>query len=626
MMTNQTMKVSLTPNRLHTIEVAKKGNDANIGTARRRPGTAGVREDAVSAAAAFGRGPSPSPTHSSQVLTGGEAVSAMERSSTSSATPSDTAVARPNSRASLQTAMRPERRIAAPPPSAYRSPSPAILGKSNLLSRDVAEEDAVLSARHHRLRSAAMDHDCNHAMTSRSAVAQLPKILSTCSSQRHQPRPRRRFGNFGSDTASLTESNTKKSAMSDRVRTLFGRKSTSSTGHGSPSSPHQKQFRSHQRADTKASLEGSQDTYITNSTTNSMEQTRSLVSPQRSAFPSRCRVSFVDVHLGASDGQCRRCRGGQVDSDVTVIEPMPEPAPALAHGANGLGIGVANGRKRSRSRGRGGVVGTIAAARSPSNGSRAPSYASQTPSTADAPAQHEDALADDASSTSKPKTPDELVSRKVPWGYKRNSTSTAHLIERSSTPNSDRRRSIGYTNSNGHSTLPVRGHSRRPSEESGHGSAALTAPSPIAPAFDDVAAAPASASASSRGTNAPTAWSGAGGVQPLSRRGSFSSKLVTANQPRRRSAHLETIQLLAELERAMRNCHTVEECRALVQKAMHSDGAPLSPDGPHVNGVANEVLATPGIGKAGASIAAAASGVVVGTVAASAAGQQLSRQ
>ncbi len=47
MLSNQTMKVSLTPNRLHTIEVAKKGDDANLGSVRRRPGTAGLRDEAA---------------------------------------------------------------------------------------------------------------------------------------------------------------------------------------------------------------------------------------------------------------------------------------------------------------------------------------------------------------------------------------------------------------------------------------------------------------------------------------------------------------------------------------------------------------------------------------------------
>ncbi|SPO32615.1 uncharacterized protein UTRI_04359 [Ustilago trichophora] len=623
MLSGQTMKVSLTPNRLHTIEVAKKGGNsgAEVGSVRRRPGTAGLRDDPTSPAGTFGRGPSPSPTHASQISTGGEglssnAVASAERTSTSSATLSDAAFSQPSSRATLQTAMRPERRTAAPPPSSYRSPSPALIGKHNLLSRDVPEEEAVSAApsstaASRRLTPRLQPRDDEMERSSSTAKDLVDLFKSTPPSATQE-----RFSNFGSDTSSLTDNTTKKSAMSERVRTLFGRKSSSSTGHHSPSSPQQKAFRMHQRADTKASLEGSQDTYITSSTTNSLEQSRSLVSPNEVPFnraaASRSSTSTSEHPAVSADAALEV----KPTPDVTVIEPENAPT---SHGPNGLGLGVASVT------GVAGAAGAIAAARTASYGSRSTSYASQTPSAAEGVAQ-EDALPDDGSTTSKTKTAEELVSRKVPWGYKRNSTSTSTMIERNGTPTSDRRRSVGYQSSNGHGVLPVRGHPNAPSSDNGHGPANAATVSPTSATADEGGAPPTSAS-SVRATNAPTAWSGPGsttGSQVMIRRGSFGTRPSTANQPRRPSTHLETIQLLAELERAMRNCHSVDECRALVRKAMHSDGVPLSPSGSRDNGITDENAVQSDASKteviAGNAIAATSGGTLAGaTVAAGAA-------
>ncbi|KAJ1022468.1 hypothetical protein NDA16_003457 [Ustilago loliicola] len=592
MLSNQTMKVSLTPNRLHTIEVAKKGDGANVSTVRRRPGTATVRDDPASAAAAFGRGPSPSPTQGSRTSMTGEGPASSftgsgsaERTSTSSATPSDAAVPRPSSRASLQTAMRPERRTAAPPPSSYRNPNAAVHGQTSFLSRDVAEDDAVLaSAAPPRRSTPRLQPRDDEIERSNSANKDLVDLLKTTPPSATQER----FGAFGSDTSSLTDNTTKKLAMSDRVRTLFGRKSASSTGHVSPSSPHRKTFRSHQRADTRASLEGSQDTYITSSTTNSLEQPRSLVSPNEVPFnrttASRSSTSTSEHPAASSDAAME----AKLTPDVTVIEPERTPANSAT---TGLGIGVATVAGMGAGAG---AAGAMAAGRSASYGSRSTSYASQTHSTAEGAAAHDEAsLADDASSTSKAKVPDELVSRKVPWGYKRNSTNAGGMIERNGTPTSDRRRSVGYQSSNGHGVLPVRGQSGGPASDNGldaaPGVAAATTPS--TPGFDESVAPATSASSTTRGAKAPTAWtgpSGGSGSQTLVRRGSLGARPSTANQSRRPSAHLETIQLFAELERAMRNCHSVEECCELVRKAMHSDGAQVSPSASRSNGIADE--------------------------------------
>lgn len=628
MLSNQTMKVSLTPNRLHTIEVAKKGEGTNVNTVRRRPGTGTVRDDPVSAAAAFGRGPSPSPTHDSRSSMTGDGLASnhqgsgsAERTSTSSATPSDAAaVPRPSSRASLQTAMRPERRTAAPPPSSYRNPNAAALGQASLLSRDVAEQDTVLASapppRRSTPRLQPRDDETERSNSTSRDLVDLFKSTPPSASQE-------RFGAPGSDTSSLTDNTTKKSAMSDRVRTLFGRKSTSSTGHVSPSSPHRKTFRSHQRADTKASLEGSQDTYITSSTTNSMEQSRSLVSPNEVPFnrnaASRSSTSTSEHPAASSDAAMET----KLTPDVTVIEPEHTPS----NGTTGLGIGVAAVAGIGAGAGAG-AAGAMAAARSASYGSRSTSYASQAPSATEGGAgQDEASLADDASFASKAKTPDELVSRKVPWGYKRNSTNAGAMIERNGTPTSDRRRSVGYQSSNGHGVLPVRGSSGGAASDNGHGHgqnhatsgvvAATTTPS--TPGFDESVAPPPSASSTTRGANAPTAWSGpsgGSGSQMLARRGSLGARPSTANQSRRPSVHLETIQLLAELERAMRNCHSVDECRELVRKAMHSDGTQMSLlSTSRSNGIADEDT-TSGDGKAqatsGNAIGTAAGGALAG--------------
>ncbi|KAJ1035324.1 hypothetical protein NDA13_000744 [Ustilago tritici] len=632
MLSNQTMKVSLTPNRLHTIEVAKKGDRNNANTVRRRPGTAGARNDAVSAAAAFGRGPSPSPTQASRISITGDGLAsnttgATERTSTNSATPSDAAVPRPSSLASVQTTMRPERRSPAPPPSSYRNPTPAVFGQNSFPSRGVAEEDAAdlplaPPPRCNTPRLQPRDDEVERTTSTNKDLVDLFKSMPPSATQE-------RFGTFGSDTSSLIDNTTtKKLAMGDRVRTLFGRKSTSSTGHVSPSSPRRKTFRSHQRADPKASLEGSQDAYITSSTINSLEQSRSLVSPNevpfnRTAAP-RLSTSTSELPTASSDAVLE----AKLTPDVTIIEPEH----ASANGMTGLGIGMAT----VTGMGAGaavGAAGTMVVARSASYGSRSTSFASQTHSAAaeGAAAQDDTSMADDASSTSKTKTPDELVSRKVPWGYKRNSTNAGAMIERNGTPNSDRRRSVGYQSSNGHGVLPVRGPSGGPSSDNGHGQGqnhassggafvADAATTPSTPGFDDGVAPPTSASSLARGVNAPTAWSGPNGgseSQTLIRRGSLGARPSTANQSRRPSAHLETIQLLAELERAMRHCHSVDDCRELVRKAMHSDGSNLSPSASRSNGTTDESQGL-NVG-AGDSKAEVTTGNAIGTAAGGAA-------
>ncbi|SNX85959.1 uncharacterized protein MEPE_04668 [Melanopsichium pennsylvanicum] len=594
MLSGQTMKVSLTPNRLHTIEVAKKGGDSvtDLSSARRRPGTAGVRDDVATAAAAYVRGPSPSPTSGSQGPAGGEGlasnIGSTERTSSSSTTPSDAAFPRPSSRASLQTAMRPERRAKAPPPSSYRSPSPALIGNHNLLTRNTVQEDTTMAVppvkttRRQTPRLQPRDDEAERSSSTAKDLVDLFKSTPPSATQE-------RLSNVGSDTSSITEYTNKKTAMSDRVRTLFGRKSSSSTGHHSPSSPNSKAFRMPQHADTKASLESSQDTYITSSTTNSTEQTRSLVSPNNMLSnrqaASRSSTSTSEHPLPSADATMEV----KPTPDVTVIESEP----ISERETNGLGIGVA------AVAGMAGAASPMAAVRSASHGSRSTSHASQTHSTADVTTQ-DDSLTDDASSASKPKTADELVSRKVPWGYKRNSASASTMGERNGTPTSDRRRSVGYQSSNGHSVLPVRGHFNGPSSENGHGATTTASALLTTTAADETDASLLSASSTSRSAKAPTAWSGASGASgshTMVRRGSSGARPISANQARRPIGHLETIQLLAELERAMRQCHTVDECRELVQKAMHSDAAPFTCSESRGSGITDDNAAQSAVGK-----------------------------
>ncbi|TKY84544.1 hypothetical protein EX895_006446 [Sporisorium graminicola] len=623
MLSGQTMKVSLTPNRLHTIEVAKKGAEANVGSFRRRPGTPSVRQDATFAAPTLPRTPSSASAHSSQSPAGVDTVAAsagehLSTSSSSAVVPSDAGMARPSSRASLQTAMRPERRTAAPPPSSYRSPSPLMMGKPNALARDVVEEDASSaafppppssSASVFRRQTPRLQPRNDEDERSPSTAKELVDLFKSTPPSATQEK----FGSIASDTSSFAEAGAKKPAMGDRVRTLFGRKSSSSTGHGSPSSPRQRVFQMHQRTDTKASLEGSQDTYNTSSATNSMDQTRSLVSPNEVPFhrntTSRSSTSTSE-HPAASAEAALEAKP-LPDVAVAVVEPEHT---STTKAAVGLGVGMAAVA---------GAAGAMGGARSPSHGSRSTSYASQTPSTVEGGAP-DGSVADDASSTSKSKAQDELVSRKVPWGYKRNSTSTTAALERSSTPSSDRRRSVGYQSSNGHSVLPMRGQAGAPASDAGHGAVVGGGTSPVTVGIEEAPTNMTSGSTASRNNNAPTAWSGSStswAPQTLVRRGSLGSRPTSAHQsPRRGGASLETIQTLADLERAMRSCHTVDECRALVRKAMHADGASISPSTTRANGLTDENNASAGEdGNAINSTPAATSGAVVGAATAAAA-------
>uniref|UniRef100_V5EVI1 Uncharacterized protein n=1 Tax=Kalmanozyma brasiliensis (strain GHG001) TaxID=1365824 RepID=V5EVI1_KALBG len=181
----------------------------------------------------------------------------------------------------------------------------------------------------------------------------------------------------------------------------------------------------------------------------------------------------------------------------------------------------------------------------------------------------------------------ELVSRKVPWGYKRASVGAGTMIDRATTPNSDRRKSVGYQSSNGHGVLPVRSPSGMAFSENGHSPRTAAMGSPFIASSEEGPTPATSTAAAAKGNNAPTAWSGTGS-QTLGRRRSFGSRPLSMAQAHRKSLNLETIQLLADLERAMRNCHSVDECRALVHKAMHSDGAASALSDSQVNGVTDE--------------------------------------
>lgn len=617
MLSGQTMKVSLTPNRLHTIEVSNKGADTgadvNVASLRRRPGTPGPRDEVSFGTGAFARGATSMSTQTSQTSTPADALSVgavgtLERVSTGSAPSSEASVPRPSSRASLQTAMRPERRAAAPPPSSYRSPSP-MMGKNNVTTREIAEEDGVISSasplispptasfRRSTPRLQPRDDEAERSSSAQKDLMDLFRSTPPSSTSE-------RFGHFGSDTSSLTDGAPKRSAMGERVRTLFGRKTASSNGHGSPSSPRHKALRSeYQRSDPKASLEGSQDTFITSSTTNSIEQTRSLISPNEVPFNrNTASRSSTSTSEHAAVVGADTITEAKPTPDVAVVEP--ERAPVRA--SIGLGVGLVT---LAGAAGAGAAVGVgaVAASRNASNGSRSTSYGSQTHGMAEAAAQ-EESPADDASTTSKSsKAAEELVSRKVPWGYKRNSTSVNAVIERNGTPTSDRRRSVGYTSSTGHGVLALLGQAGAPSSDVGHhpvghhsvGGVAAVSPTTATGTTTAVIATADEGCSSrttwpARGSAAPTAWTGgvaASGSQSLSRRGSFANRPSSANASRRPSTSLETIQVLAELEKAMRNCHNVDECRALVQKAMRSDGLPLSPSGSRGTGVAEESAA-----------------------------------
>ncbi|GAC93835.1 hypothetical protein PHSY_001400 [Pseudozyma hubeiensis SY62] len=592
MLSSQTMKVSLTPNRLHTIEVAKKSQDVDPGSLGRRAGTPGGHRDASSATLA---------SQASQTSASGEALPsgagrAVERASAGSATTSDVGSTQPSTRASLPSSLRPERKAAAPPPSSYRGPSSAFTGQHALRSGEVVEEDISkasvppptpppqsLTFRRGTPRLQPRNDEAERTSSTHKDLVDLFKSTPPSATSE-------RFGNISSDTSSLTDGAPKKSAMGDRVRTLFGRRSASSSGHGTPSSPVQTAYRVHQHTDTKASLEGSQDTYITSSTTNSLDQTRSLTSANEPTFTrnnaaSRSSTSTSEHPAATAD----------VASD-TKPKPDVTVSDTGRAGSNsaliGLGVGMAAAAGAAG-------AGAVAASRSASNASRSTSYGSQTPGAAEVAGQ-DDLQADDASTTSKSiKTPDELISRKVPWGYKRNSASANTVIERNGTPSSDRRRSVGYTSSNGHGVLPVRGQAGTSSSDAGHHSAGgiggAVGVSPMTATTEEGAAA-----ATARGNNAPTAWSGpvgASGSQVLVRRRSFGAGPASMHASRRNSTSLETIQVLAELERAMRTCHSVDECRALVQKAMHSDGRSFSPSSDRPNGDAIDSPATTEKGK-----------------------------
>ncbi|KAJ9479974.1 hypothetical protein PHBOTO_003735 [Pseudozyma hubeiensis] len=597
MLSSQTMKVSLTPNRLHTIEVANKGQDADLGSLRRRAGAPGGHREVSSATLA---------SQASQTSVGGETLPsgagrAVERATVGSATTSDVGSTQPSTRASLPSSLRPERKAAAPPPSSYRGPSSAFSGQHALRSGEVAEEDTSKATvppptpppqsstfRRGTPRLQPRNDEAERTSSTHKDLVDLFKSTPPSATSE-------RFGNISSDTSSLTDGAPKKSAMGDRVRTLFGRRSASSTGHGTPSSPVQKAYRVHQHTDTKASLEGSQDTYITSSTTNSLDQTRSLTSANEPTFTRnntawRSSTSTSEHPAATADV----ASDTKPKPDVTVSDMGRAPSSSAVIG---LGVGMAAAAGASG-------AGAVAASSRASNASRSTSYGSQTPGAAEIAAQ-DDNQADDASTTSKSiKTPDELTSRKVPWGYKRNSTSANTAMERNGTPPSDRRRSVGYTSSNGHGVVPLRGQAGTSSSDAGHHSAGggggEVGVSPMMSTTEEAGATATPVTVTARGNNAPTAWSGplgASGSQVLMRRRSFGAGPASAHASRRNSRSLETIQVLAELERAMRNCHSVDECRALVQKAMHSDGRSFSPSSDRANGDVADSHAAKEVGK-----------------------------
>ncbi|PWY98226.1 hypothetical protein BCV70DRAFT_233160 [Testicularia cyperi] len=593
MLSGQTMKVSLTPNRLRTIEVAKEA-EANKNAARRRPGTATLnttlRDDAAITPPVSAPASAPANSMRNAQQNGANISSTSlalvdENASSGHSSPGISAgsavngpVRRPSSRASLQAPARPEKKFSAPPPSSYRSPSPAVagMGMSSSYGRDSPAlknglEDDSASQRAGSQRSLRRLQPRESQGGERVATSQeLAELFRSTPPSSHQETfsgPAYRAGDQDSYDGS------KKSGVGDRVRNLFGRKS-SSQGHGSvhalggPSSSPRRPSMGTGRNDSRPSYDGSHDTSVT-SDTNSVDRTRSVVSP--------IDVSSTTGQHVASRSSTSTWEHPPMSAHAAgvIAETKPSPGVIVTESTTrdgGRGSLVAAGAASITSAVSAASVGTVAAIRNASVSSRSPSQTQSIPETIDessstTPATNEHGLVGLYQETStgtnleaqpspmlKPKVADELPSRKIPWGYKRNSssTSTGHAFERNATPTSDRRRSIGYTSSNGHGSLAV----KHGASGSDHGHYTV---SPLVGGDDATAHSPLMMSGYGAGTRR-------GSAAQESTATASRAPSALARRSSEQSDHV--LLILAELESAMRMCSSADECRELVMRAI----------------------------------------------------------
>ncbi|SPO42268.1 uncharacterized protein PSFLO_07751 [Pseudozyma flocculosa] len=524
MLSGQTMKVSLTPNRLRTIEVAKQEADAKM-NARRRPGAmvSPLRDD-------FAGAPSSWSTH-------------------------------------------PERKFGSQPPSSYRSPSPALV--SPKYNGSGAGDDDLESVGHASTSAASRKMQPREGQVDRGTSSQdmVDFLRSAPSHDTTSSHGSLRLSESGSDGS-------RKVGVSNRVRNLFGRKA-SVNGKDVLSSP------------PRASVSSMRDDAQSTSGQISPSGGSSIVSHAehaRSSSPlmagSMGRRTTVGQHADpAMSGEAAR-RGpsfhasrpsssaGSVASPVQVTVTNTVPGvdqPALA-ATSAAGATPTDARSRAGTA-RADSQSTIDDRRSINErqGRASPALVGLYEET----------------KQPRPRTPpsprarqrqDELPSRKVPWGYNRYSASGHGRAEgdSSGTPTSDKRRSIGYQSSNGHGGASYR--TTRASTENGDvpGHAQL----------DESSVTHGAGGGHNVSGRTPTLFYTHNG-----RRGSGAQSSLAASRDsssfmahQRPPSHV--ILMLAELEKQMRDCSSVEECRALIGRAL-SGSATGAGNGPTANGTSD---------------------------------------
>ncbi|KAN0060761.1 hypothetical protein ACQY0O_007419 [Thecaphora frezii] len=549
MLSGQTMKVSLTPNRLRTIEVAKQEAEAKK-NARRRPGalTLPLRDDLAGAGSAM----TPSPGRRASVqLTEAPGPDSAETGRLSR---------RPSSRNSLQAPSswnsHPDRKFGSQPPSSYRSPSPALTPQpQGPTSFGLAEEDAEsannLSKGSRRMQP--REGQIDRYSQSQEMVDFLRSAPSQDTASSHGSL---RLSESGSDGS-------RKVGVGSRVRNLFGRKASISGKDFAPSPPRQSM---NSVRDDAHSVSGYASPSNASSVASHTELPRSPPlsgSVGRRSMPSRPEASPIAESSRSSSATRLERPVSTASAPPVQVAAANNLSPSTSAAATPASAIVSSGSAESSAfNGTPTRLGTARPEASGATEDRKSLNGQNRPNSAGLIGLYEEGKQRPWTPPSPPtrQRADELPSRKVPWGYKRYSASSYNRADADSTgtPSSDKRRSIGYQSSNGHG-----GSSFRParlSTENGD------MPPHSVPA--DEASVIHGGNNGVSGGRTPTLFYTSNG-----RRGSCAQ---SSRAPSREGSLFGTHQrplasaavVLADLERLMRSCSTVDECRSLVLKAL----------------------------------------------------------
>ncbi|PWN53503.1 hypothetical protein IE53DRAFT_359939 [Violaceomyces palustris] len=589
----QTMKVSLTPNRLRTIEVAKEEAEAKKNAARRRPGTlvSPLREEPTI------RSPVPSPVGTiNSRLSMQQAESIYENGSTDNLSRANV-VRRPSSRNSGHQYASRMAKVQSPPPSSYRSPSNGG-GSQNGHSMDgqsiahassstdpeptEVERQASSSARN---RLQPREEGFSPKSVTRDMVDLLNSTPVFLSDSGTFPSNE----NGGGQGNSLGLSNapgdaSKKLGVGGRVRNLFGRKGSSVKEAQNPL----RQSMSTVRSDRQQGVEVKDSWATDEGHDRGIHTNPSSATSSSSVAAAKHRGSISN----SFDSEKRRSGFGGNPNDVAGLgivkttlragseasaDSFGAPPPAI-NTPKSLRVTPTQAHTPERHQNEDDDLPSIV-----ETTSSPPNESAATAASASASASASSALDADAYSRSKtppsppPKQrPDLPHSRKVPWGYNRQSSASGHSKfdeTRSGTPTSEKRRSLGYTNSPLQTTPGSAGLVRGYSSAGGA-------------SFDQSAGGGASGSLQShehniRGTATPTltpaqslGGSRAVSRSPLQAKGKslLFETLGPAYDARLRSkSSAAVLATLIELERRMRSCTSVEECRMVVATALASE-------------------------------------------------------